>query len=85
MTPGQEIANAIDRLPNGSCYWRHVRARLTRLARRDPHAFWSKYLDVTNQPDEDYAADLREMLAENPNQTFGELKEILRRRYAVKQ
>jgi hypothetical protein len=85
MTPGQEIANAIDRLPNGSCYWRHVRARLTRLARRDPGKFWCSYLDVAFQRDPDWAAIQKEMLAVKPNQNFADLREILKTHCAVQQ
>jgi hypothetical protein len=80
----ESIAAAIDRLPN-SAYGRRVKRRLTKLARRNPGKFWCAYLGVVTQPDQDFAADLREMLAEKPDQTFSDLRTILQRRYAVAQ
>jgi hypothetical protein len=81
MTP--EIAEAIHRLPNGGVYWRHVRARLTRLAHRDPFEFWVAYWDAINAPDADTRADLKELLETNPDPTFKDAKDFFDGRNAV--
>ena len=50
MTPAQEIADAINRLPDYSAYWRNVRRRLTKLSKRDAQGFWDLYLIAVNWP-----------------------------------
>ncbi len=72
LTPAQEIADALNQLPNISAYWRNVRRRLTKLSKRKPEEFWDAYLSVVFQPDPDRVADLHELLAANPTPTFAD-------------
>ena len=47
MTPAEYITAAVDSLPKRGVYWRHIRARLMRLA-RDPGKFWPAYLAISD-------------------------------------
>jgi hypothetical protein len=79
----QTISEAIDRIPQSSAYWRNVRKRLIKLSKRNAFEFWISYFDVLNQPDPDKTAELRDLLAANPEPSLADLAQYVTERNKV--
>lgn len=78
----ESIAEALDRLPSGSAYWKRVRSRLVRVG-RDPQKFWPAYLAVIDAQQHDPVRQFAQEVVRSGVASEMRLPELIEARLAV--